>query len=859
MAETPTYPYLHIQFLTENSCWDRDGVVDLRDAWAGNALALLPPEQWGEEETVLASELIHRYRPVGDLPPRPDNGAVAAARAAVEARLGDDATGAPGPRGRLFYDPAAQTVAVRPPARLSVHAALKTVSGWERRRTRAGEVYVWVATRLPELIPVADRHGIDVTAATRALAETLARRRASAAVEDLDGRPSIDVDPERPGTLLVRAEFDPRLNAELREVNDGVSAWDPRVHAHRVPYRRPEDILRLAERYGLTFSDAATAAIQAEIRRQERNRAAATLIRTTETLPVHGIRDGKTLLPTQNPAVLYATEHRRVFIGDDMGWGKTVEALATVAAAMAYPAVVVCPPSLTHVWRDHVAEWLPWLNVWIADSESARPVPPDTDVIIIGYAALAVRERPPLVLDAHERRLAREDPGQAVPADRAAAAARYLVRQYGSAEVATRDPATVRLVADLADGRVDAVTRAQEARLADMCARAPASFTWVPHLAAAGPRALILDEGHSTKEGAALRTRAVYLLSRAIPGDGYVLSLSGTGIVNHPRELATQLEIMGRLEEFGGMRAFLWRYCQDGGGGRAGGGRHLVELNRLLTGYGIMVRRSGMHHLGVPECTEEKLLLWPDQLDPQIMAEYRRAERDIVGYLAEEAQRIAGELGVDAADERVKERLRTSLPNHLVRLNVLRRLVGRAKRLAVADYVAKTSQREKVIVAAHHRDVVGYYAARFGGLRIQGGQPVEEKERHKATFQADPDARVIVITDTAGQYGHTLTAATVTVLAEQVWTPGDRRQVKHRMYRLGQTRPTRFVDVIAVGTVDERMARVVAEKQAVLDAVLDGRADTAVDASLEGVGLDVLWAYVQAGLAGEVERARIGA
>ena len=45
------------------------------------------------------------------------------------------------------------------------------------------------------------------------------------------------------------------------------------------------------------------------------------------------------------------------------------------------------------------------------------------------------------------------------------------------------------------------------------------------------------------------------------------------------------------------------------------------------------------------------------------------------------------------------------------------------------------------MVAAHHRDEVDAYAAEFGGLKLQGGQPVEEKEAAKAAFQQLPAAR----------------------------------------------------------------------------------------------------------------------
>jgi len=64
-------------------------------------------------------------------------------------------------------------------------------------------------------------------------------------------------------------------------------------------------------------------------------------------VPVPGLAAGAALKPQQYPVVRFALAHRRVLIGDDMGWGKTLSSLAAVAADGAWPAVVVCRPSLT--------------------------------------------------------------------------------------------------------------------------------------------------------------------------------------------------------------------------------------------------------------------------------------------------------------------------------------------------------------------------------------------------------------------------------------------------------------------------------------------------------------------------------
>ena len=68
---------------------------------------------------------------------------------------------------------------------------------------------------------------------------------------------------------------------------------------------------------------------------------------------------GGELMPFQRAGVAYALERRRVFLADEQGLGKTIQALATLEADQAYPAVVVCPASLKLNWLREVRGWLP--------------------------------------------------------------------------------------------------------------------------------------------------------------------------------------------------------------------------------------------------------------------------------------------------------------------------------------------------------------------------------------------------------------------------------------------------------------------------------------------------------------------
>jgi SWI/SNF-related matrix-associated actin-dependent regulator of chromatin subfamily A-like protein 1 len=124
--------------------------------------------------------------------------------------------------------------------------------------------------------------------------------------------------------------------------------------------------------------------------------------RHAEPLPLR-LGEGE-LAPFQWAGVRYLLEARRAFLADEPGLGKTVQALATLEADDAFPAVVVCPASLRLVWEREAARWLPHRTTTLLTGRGR--VPPAANITILSYEAVAaqrehlLRRRPRgLVLD----------------------------------------------------------------------------------------------------------------------------------------------------------------------------------------------------------------------------------------------------------------------------------------------------------------------------------------------------------------------------------------------------------------------------------------------------------------------------
>ncbi|MGC2374311.1 MAG: DEAD/DEAH box helicase, partial [Solirubrobacteraceae bacterium] len=330
-----------------------------------------------------------------------------------------------------------------------------------------------------------------------------------------------------------------------------------------------------------------------------------------------------------------------------------------------------------------------------------------------------------------------------------------------------------------------------------LAARAPA-------LAAMRIRALVLDESHYCKNAAAKRTQAVARLAATVPSDGLVLALTGTPVMNRPPELIAQLRIIGRLADFGSGAQF---------GRRFKGADAHVRLHWHLRSR-CFVRRLKVDVL--PQLPAKTRTVVPVELDNE--PEYRLAETDVIAWLRSRPLDL-GEL-----DAKVAAALRAE---RLVRLNTLKMLAARGKLHAALAWIHDfCSSGERLVVFARHREIQRAVVARFPhALHILGEDTHVARDASVSAFQAadSSDNQLIVCSlEVAGQ-GLTLTQASNVAFLELDWTPAKHDQAEDRCHRIGQQDAVNAWYLLAAGTIDETMARLLERKRAVIGAVTDGR------------------------------------
>jgi SWI/SNF-related matrix-associated actin-dependent regulator 1 of chromatin subfamily A len=339
-----------------------------------------------------------------------------------------------------------------------------------------------------------------------------------------------------------------------------------------------------------------------------------------------------------------------------------------------------------------------------------------------------------------------------------------------------------------------------------------------------GNRAYVLDESHYCKTLTAKRTKSAKKIVASAQSNAVVLLLTGTPVTNRPAEYVAQLDILGKIKDFGGTWGFYRRYCaafQDKWGQwHLDGASNLEELNEKLRSVCYIRRTKSQVLTELPPIFHQELLV-PGASAPMI--EYKKAEADIVEFLVERAKQIAVELGQSPHSAAVRARMKAESAQNLIRLSVLRRLAAKAKMETINEWVEqRTSDGAKVVIAAHHRDVVDELANRFGGLKIQGGMSVEDVETAKKKFQEESSATVMVLSIQAAKTGHTLTASQEILFVELPWTPADIDQTYSRLHRMGQRGSVTATYALCAGTIDEEIYSLIASKRNVVNSAVDG-------------------------------------
>lgn len=136
--------------------------------------------------------------------------------------------------------------------------------------------------------------------------------------------------------------------------------------------------------------------------------------------------------------------------------------------------------------------------------------------------------------------------------------------------------------------------------------------------------------------------------------------------------------------------------------------------------------------------------------------------------------------------------------------------------------------QEKALVFTQYRELTEPLAAflatlfRRPGLVLHGGTPVRRRRELVGAFQRDDGPPFFVLSLKAGGTGLNLTQASHVVHFDRWWNPAVENQATDRAFRIGQKRNVLVHTFICRGTVEEKIAALLEEKQALADDILSG-------------------------------------
>ena len=434
--------------------------------------------------------------------------------------------------------------------------------------------------------------------------------------------------------------------------------------------------------------------------------------------------------PYQLQGIARGLQLKRFINGDDIGLGKTLESIATINKADAFPCLVICPNVVKINWQREWHKFTDKKAMVLTDSvRDSWPFFWQTgmnQVFIVNYESLR----------------------------------KYFVRR---------------------------ITKAEKWTLKDV------EF----HNTIKLFKSVIIDESHNVKSTATQQTK---FCKGIASGKEYIILLTGTPVVNKPKDLVAQLGIMDRMIDMGGWKGFMLRYCS--GPNQAS---NLKELNYKLWQHCFFRREKSKVLTQLPDKVRQIV-----SCEITNRKEYMDAERDLIDYLKRYKE---------ADDEKIQKSLKGEV---MVRIGILKDITARGKLKEVIDFVKDFRENgKKIILFCNLHEIVDRLMIAFpSAVCVTGRQNMQEKQASVDAFQKNSKTDVIICSIKAASAGITLTAASDVAFIELPWTYADCDQAESRAHRIGQKDSVNCYYLLGRRTIDQKLYRIIEEKKHISNAVL---------------------------------------
>lgn len=130
---------------------------------------------------------------------------------------------------------------------------------------------------------------------------------------------------------------------------------------------------------------------------------------------------------------------------------------------------------------------------------------------------------------------------------------------------------------------------------------------------------------------------------------------------------------------------------------------------------------------------------------------------------------------------------------------------------------AQTAHTDKVLLFSQYVRTLEWIQERTDALPVRiyhGGLSETDRDRTLAWFQNAHGPALLLVSLRAGGVGLNLNAASTVILFDRWWNPALEEQAINRAHRLGRTTPLHVITFLTVDTVEDRIKRILARKEA---------------------------------------------
>ena len=550
------------------------------------------------------------------------------------------------------------------------------------------------------------------------------------------------------------------------------------------------------------------------------------------------------LYPFQRAGVKWIDDKGgRALVADEMGLGKSPEALGYLTLRPAtLPALILCPANVRVNWVKEAAKFTDFKCLIIAAETLIKPLrklglnvsnqpEPGYDLTIMNYNLLTCETLKSWLSDlikaAPEDKNAQEEAVKEIVlcGKRAIPELQKELKKHKEMENLNRISRALGEIEKLGD-------KARSPKAPPHTKPAANGFLIDEFIKLGGFRTMICDESHYLIDDRSQRSIATRRLATRMKN---VIGLTGTPVLNKPMELWSQLQIINS-QIFPMRMDYGKEFCggwNNGFGWNFSGASNLEKLDKILRST-VMIRR--MKTQVMKELPPKTRVTIPVAVEGK-MAQYEKETKKPLEELAklrkerEEWRKLMEAMGPVEKKKYLAEHAEQALAANRLTSAILGG-IEKLKQIAVNikfkecfEFVSDMHEQEgKLLIFTAHHETTDRLVASFKDKDVRvnyidGRVNGAEREIVKESFQ-NGDLEVLVCGIRAAGEGLTLTASHTVAMFEFDWNPGKMFQAEDRTHRITQTMPVTIYYLVAFGTIEEKIVKMIDSKREVANAVL---------------------------------------